>query len=1220
MKQASCPSNTGAVLIIVLGVLALLALLATAFASLQGTERRVARNYLDLVRAKQIAQSGVEDAVARLKEAFPARSFARGPAAWKYWGDDLSETKERLVVPIEDALNPSFAVEDESIQDPTDANVRPKLVWIGGKQAGFSGAADSGAYGVFGDHYVLKVRDLSGALFVNDGLEGGPQGSVSQNLKRILNVLGDVLSVPKLGDQILAKRPEKGYQSMDDLLRSIDAPPDALSKIRGCLTVHAWTDPNVTNPVPLSATTELRNSLSPERGGRGFRYERGNPPIYRLGKSKDASGRVLPVDLDTSPTVPPTLDAAGMAPACVYGLDTLNPQWIEIVPRAPVNVNSAPREVLVALLSGLKGFFLTDRRRSNPNFKRCNYRAIVGRIDPFSPQQTGGEYGFLVETEAIAGPGTTSSGGVSAFAIADEIIACREGKQGPSGFDYRKAAWGGPFKTWRQFNAFADNLARPRAEGGAGVIKDNRPLYFDYDDATADQFGNAPLVPSEVQKRHAEQAVADVLKANFNPNLHLNELNPDENLYTIVDKTDLIVASTEFTFLPTGRFEIESLGRILRPQSGYRDVRLSPDNDLVAQAKIIATVRLYDLHRETHQKHFQAGDCARRSGALETNNNRSVELGPEPDNGKAPSENEWDGYVALPTVGGIYHDRAQPEKDPHGRELWRTQVNTSDKAQFNAAFHVHFSPDFDAHHHMIDRSEIASRSQPHLDNETVMNFPDPLPDGTDAATSGPYGPASGPAPDDPGRAHWLAKSFRQSPAQPAPELRPFAPSDLRIDGGYSERHSAPAYYSHKGPKSIWPGDQKNWSGAVSFWFKPSFSPERTGKYRMLWDHAQYHSSCTKGLYVWPFTMWFLPAHFDPTVSEASAGPRYFAETLVGQFPSCSLAWGMAISDRYAESDLGRISRSLNHLGHPDERATPSPLRAHRWIHVTFTWYHDSRWDQTERATLYINGSPWYAPHSFTRMFGGNGSWVYRNAGKPSHFQNHDKAGPVHLRLGGPSVIDAILGPAYHGNQSADCTIDEFYVWKDRDDLGTGEPHKLWLRGRYYVPRNEDEGVFTSGAFALGRQGRAPAPPANAGSGAGNPPPRNVRILGAAWTWYGEPVDPIATPDWDGQPVLYDHHAGAPPTLKPKDVKPEVAVAIQDANVTPTFHTNDGFSPILGGDLQNPDAIRYQVRFRLREADALNCILLATPVLDDVTLYWDDGQRTYLSYAYDNRSF
>jgi Tfp pilus assembly protein PilX len=44
--------NRGAILIIVLGVLAVLALLGTTFATLQNTERHIARNYEDTVHAK----------------------------------------------------------------------------------------------------------------------------------------------------------------------------------------------------------------------------------------------------------------------------------------------------------------------------------------------------------------------------------------------------------------------------------------------------------------------------------------------------------------------------------------------------------------------------------------------------------------------------------------------------------------------------------------------------------------------------------------------------------------------------------------------------------------------------------------------------------------------------------------------------------------------------------------------------------------------------------------------------------------------------------------------------------------------------------------------------------------------------------------------------------------------------------------------------------------
>jgi len=86
----------GAVLIIVLGVLAVLALLATTFATLQATERNVAHNYLDTVRAKLLAQSGVQDAEAKLREYFPFRYFngvdVKAPKPWKFWGPDPTET------------------------------------------------------------------------------------------------------------------------------------------------------------------------------------------------------------------------------------------------------------------------------------------------------------------------------------------------------------------------------------------------------------------------------------------------------------------------------------------------------------------------------------------------------------------------------------------------------------------------------------------------------------------------------------------------------------------------------------------------------------------------------------------------------------------------------------------------------------------------------------------------------------------------------------------------------------------------------------------------------------------------------------------------------------------------------------------------------------------------------------------------------------------------
>ena len=94
------PSRRGAILIVVLGVLAVLALLATTFASLQAVERQISRNYLDEVRARLLAQSGVDAAVDRLRSLISTNPFPdpQKPVtrSWIYFGDQVDEKLELI--------------------------------------------------------------------------------------------------------------------------------------------------------------------------------------------------------------------------------------------------------------------------------------------------------------------------------------------------------------------------------------------------------------------------------------------------------------------------------------------------------------------------------------------------------------------------------------------------------------------------------------------------------------------------------------------------------------------------------------------------------------------------------------------------------------------------------------------------------------------------------------------------------------------------------------------------------------------------------------------------------------------------------------------------------------------------------------------------------------------------------------------------------------------
>ncbi len=1155
--------------------------------------RSHAFDLLDTAGATTAAQAGLLDAEARLRATFPLRTFDPPPQPWRFWGADTTETLEPPADSrVETAVNPSFAVESDG--NPSNADPTPRTLVIEGAARGFSGAVGSGTYAANGDQYALKVGDLSGRIYVNDGLDGGPQGSVSQNLRRILNVLGAILLVPQLGDQLLAARPAGGYQNLQELVPVVGGNAN-FARVRDFLTAHAWVDRNVANPVPLSQGKASDYPVT---------YYRGSPPVYRHGSTisgRDAAGADVapPGGLNTCPTV--CASAPHDNPSIrLYGLDTLNPQWVEVVSRAPVNVNAAPREVLVALLTDLRGLFLADRRRNNPRWSGelfLSFR-VVNTLSPAGTE--GDEVGFLMETVPIVGPGGSATVGVSAFAIADEIIACR-GRRASATFNYATVPWAGPFRTWRQFEQFVDNLATPAAEGGAGVLDDTRPIHLDYDEFSSDPTGFGALYPSETQRRHAVRALADVLKANFNPNLHLNETNPDENLHLRVDKTDLIANSTEFCFTSMGYFEVQSLGRVLRPRDLAADALASTDNELRGQALLTAVYRLYDAYRETTHRQFYAGTLPPRTGVFDTNNDRSLEVGPEPDNGVFPGnlgapgnpDNEWDGYVALPTVGGVWH--GSRSKTPN------TLVATTTLAPFPhlaAAMHGHFTLDSDLCDHVLDRREIAGRTLP---DEAVANFPDKV-GGAPLAYGGPYDPTKGD--------HRVCRSFRRPAGVPDPALAPYAPSDLRIDGVQAERHAAPAYYVQQTAASLWSFSTQNASGLVSFWFKPSFFPELTGKMRKTWDMSRYHIPCPQNVYVWPFEMAFNPTNYQTGPAGASeTGQPIMQSNNMGRLHPCSLSWGSQQwhSDSIVTIDgtvnrrheFGKLTYGLNHRGHPgcvalnqgDPQLKPSPLAAHKWIHTGFGWTLTGTNDSTGYALsrLYINGVPSgggspYTPFSYASMTG----W-WEGFDRMNGFERHAGGDFNHMRLGATSQIAPLAAVAqggYRGNTSADFTFDELYVWRAESD---GDPLIQWMRGRYYKP-GMGEGTFTSQPISL--------PPAQAGA--------PVRVLGVSWTWMGEGVDPATQ-----LPTLYDYNS--PLGIAGGDVEPRVRIALRDGALVYGPYGDDGFSAVLdaGGAppvLGDPSQVRYLAQFQLQAA-LLGSILLATPVLDDVTLYWDDGRTS-----------
>lgn len=459
--------------------------------------------------------------------------------------------------------------------------------------------------------------------------------------------------------------------------------------------------------------------------------------------------------------------------------------------------------------------------------------------------------------------------------------------------------------------------------------------------------------------------------------------------------------------------------------------------------------------------------------------------------------------------------------------------------------HAHFALDHRLHHHASGVCDPLPASQDFRNNR----------DRTESA-AGPYGPTTG----APGR-HRLARDF--DPLRPTLGAEYVAASDLRLDGAFVERDSALMYLNDSAVLDS--------VGTVSYWIKPAFHPEMTGKPRTFLSMDTVKSSAG-GYGGWTRQVingqWFFPSHdaapFRPSPSEGSL-PVYAR----GPWRPMSFVAGYSVIG----GGVGQETDSLNHRTHTHAPRSDY-LQAHGWTHVAYCW--DMR---THRAHIRVNG----------RLLPGTSDIrVHPGRVDLTPFFN----APV--RLGEPSRTATSMGQAR--NWSADSTIDEFYMWKG-NRLDRAE--ELFERGRYYRPRAGSEASFTSAAVPLGglparvlpppsdvlRPALSPAPPPMTVSA-----PR-VRIIGAAWTWYGETVRP-----GDGAPQLRDWSSG-------RDIAVQVeCVLLRNETPTGAAMTRDGGEQ-CNVSYADADTAKYRIVVRTGEPGA---ILLATPVLDDVTLFFTRG--------------
>ncbi len=215
----------GVALILSLGVLALLSVLGCAFALTSRTERSVSRVWVDLVRARLLAQAGVENAIASLSLQARRQAWEDLSGAWAF-GDGPE-------VDLALAVRPSFAQTGMPVRSGRLAATYP-----GGD-----------------DLYLLKVVDAARRIDLN-----GPQANLAAILENLGTAIQDLRGAnpvpPGRGAEIVAargQRPGSRFSDVRDLLSVRGMTPGQVDLLADYVDVECWRDPDAVRGTPSDA-------------------------------------------------------------------------------------------------------------------------------------------------------------------------------------------------------------------------------------------------------------------------------------------------------------------------------------------------------------------------------------------------------------------------------------------------------------------------------------------------------------------------------------------------------------------------------------------------------------------------------------------------------------------------------------------------------------------------------------------------------------------------------------------------------------------------------------------------------------------------------------------------------------------------------------------------------------------------------------------------------
>ncbi|MEK7866277.1 MAG: hypothetical protein AAB434_06300 [Planctomycetota bacterium] len=235
MRCGNRAGRRGFAIFISIGVLALLSVLASSFAIMSQMERSVANSYVDKVRAKLLATSGIEMAVSELGRQAKSQAWESRYQRWGYdQEDNLPPHDDHRYNDLIPSARPSFVPASIPAGMPVCSG------WL------------SATYGDGADYYKLKVVDTASQVDLN-----GPQSNLAtilQNLGQAIAELRGTNPVPAgMGAAIVTFRSGLNggqFRSKDELLGVPGMTQALYDVLKDYVAVAGYRDPRCINPNP----------------------------------------------------------------------------------------------------------------------------------------------------------------------------------------------------------------------------------------------------------------------------------------------------------------------------------------------------------------------------------------------------------------------------------------------------------------------------------------------------------------------------------------------------------------------------------------------------------------------------------------------------------------------------------------------------------------------------------------------------------------------------------------------------------------------------------------------------------------------------------------------------------------------------------------------------------------------------------------------------------